>query len=430
MDNLKSTKGKVLTFILGFLLFFSPWSWLHAQSLDLATCYEKARAVHPLAAQRSIFAEAAHLQKAALATNLMPKVQLNAQATYQSDVTSIPVKLPNITIPTPDKDQYKATLDVSHILYDGKAIKSQMAVQDANLATQQQQVEVNLFGIKERINGLYFNVLLTDENVALTQLLRQDIQTRLDRVKAGLRNGVGAPISAMQLEAQLAQLEIQRITLQQNRKAALQMLGELIGESLPETTKLTKPVAALPMQVSLQNRPEMLLFEAQRNAVSVQQNALQATQKPKVSAFLQTGFGRPALNMFSSSFDPFAIGGMRLSWTLWDGRITQKQRASLETQKRLVQTQENAFLQSQRMQIVQYQNEIEKMQALLVQDETIVMLRTKIKENVAAQLENGVATANDYLLEANAENQVRQNQKLHELQLLMARINLKTMLNE
>jgi hypothetical protein len=39
----------------------------------------------------------------------LPTIDLNAQATYQSDVTSLPISLPNVTVNPPNKDQYRAS---------------------------------------------------------------------------------------------------------------------------------------------------------------------------------------------------------------------------------------------------------------------------------------------------------------------------------
>jgi outer membrane protein TolC len=402
-----------------------------AQTLRLETCYEQAKAHHPMAEQKTILADATALSKSVLATNLLPKVQLNAQATLQSDVTSIPISLPNITIPTPHKDQYKATVDVNQVLYDGNATKSQVQVQDAQLAAQQQQVEVGIYSIRDKVNQLFFNALLADENLALTQLLKQDIQTRLDRVNAGLRNGVGAPVTALQLQAELAKIDARFVELRNGRKTALDMLAELMGAPIPENVSLERPSSFAPnVAADFSNRPETRLYALQKESLNAQMNALNTVNKPKLSAFLQAGLGRPGLNAFKTDFAPFAIGGLRLSWTLWDWGATKKQQNALDTQKRVIDTQSAAFEQSTRLQLIQAQNEADKLVALLDQDRAIIALRVKIKENVAAQLENGIATANDYLTEVNAENQAKQNMKLHELQLLLSKVNVQTALGK
>jgi hypothetical protein len=56
-------------------------------------------------------------------------------------------------------------------------------------------------------------------------------------------------------------------------------------------------------------------------------------------------------------------------------------------------------------------------------DDAIINLRESVKKASAAQLENGVLSAHDYITEVNAEDQARQNRILHEMQLLQAQYN-------
>jgi hypothetical protein len=55
----------------------------------------------------------------ALTKAKLPKIDLNLQATYQSDLTSLLISLPNITVNRPNKEQYRATLDVNQLIYNG-----------------------------------------------------------------------------------------------------------------------------------------------------------------------------------------------------------------------------------------------------------------------------------------------------------------------
>ena len=74
----------------------------------------------------------------------------------------------------------------------------------------------------------------------------------------------------------------------------------------------------------------------------------------------------------------------------------------------------------------QQQSDIEKLEQLITTDKEIIDIRASVKDAAKAQLENGVITANDYLREINAEDQARQALITHELQLLQATINYKT----
>jgi hypothetical protein len=58
------------------------------------------------------------------------------------------------------------------------------------------------------------------------------------------------------------------------------------------------------------------------------------------------------------------------------------------------------------------------MQRLIIQDKEIITLREKIVRTSKNQLANGVITANDYQKAVVAEDLARQNNVLHEIELL------------
>jgi outer membrane protein TolC len=79
-----------------------------------------------------------------------------------------------------------------------------------------------------------------------------------------------------------------------------------------------------------------------------------------------------------------------------------------------------------RAEMKKNQGDIDKYKDLIHSDDQIIVLRKQVKDASAAQLENGVITSSDYIREVNAEEQARQNQVLHRLQLLQAIIDQKT----
>ncbi|MEJ0031431.1 MAG: hypothetical protein WDO15_14120 [Bacteroidota bacterium] len=50
-------------------------------------------------------------------------------------------------------------------LFDGGTIKRQNAITETNAMVEDQKVEVELYKIRERINQIYFGVLLLDEQL-------------------------------------------------------------------------------------------------------------------------------------------------------------------------------------------------------------------------------------------------------------------------
>jgi len=176
-------------------------------------------------------------------------------------------------------------------------------------------------------------------------------------------------------------------------------------------------------------RPELMLFDAQNKLYDSQKMLINAGNMPRIGAFIQGGYGQPGLNMFADGFSPFYIGGLRLSWAL-SGFYSQKNNiAKLELGKNAVDVQRETFLFNTNMKVNQQKTEIEKLQSLMVNDEEIIQLRTRIKTAALAKVENGTLTSTDLVRELNAETQAKLSKSLHEIQLLMAIYNLKNTVN-
>lgn len=401
------------------------------EKTTLGDCYKSASENYPLARQRDFIESANTLTIKNLNANFMPQVELGGQATWQSEVTKL--ELPsNPLFPKIDplsQDQYKATLDIRQNIYDGGMVKQSKAVQNAASQTEIQKLEVELFKVRERVNQLYFSILQADENIKLVELLKADLTPRMAKVKAGIDNGVAIPMNQRVLEAELLKADQRLLELQIMRKSSIVMLNQLVKGSFTEKTVFEKPITATVIE-NKNNRPELRLFSAQQSLFAMQSDLTKVKNMPKLSAFATGGYGKPGLNFLKNEFRPYAIVGVAAKWNLTD-KINRKEsndKELLAIQSRTVELQKEAFLLNADLQTQQLLSEIEKYKQLIVSDKLIIDLRQKNKVTSSTQLDNGIITANDFVIEANAENQARQNLVLHELQLLMSEILLKTVL--
>jgi outer membrane protein TolC len=205
------------------------------------------------------------------------------------------------------------------------------------------------------------------------------------------------------------------------------MLGNFINQTLSENTILEKPaVVALPSEVTI-NRPELSLYNYQTEQIAAQYAVGNVSNLPKLSLFVQGGYGRPGLNMLLNEFDAYYVGGIRMSWTL-GGLYNQHRDKSLRDNKlQMIGVQRETFLFNTNLSLQQAEQEILKLKQLIEVDNELIALRASIKNTSRKQLDNGVITEHDYLLDLNAEDQARQNQLLHEVQLMMAYYNYKTL---
>lgn len=388
--------------------------------LTLEQCYELARNNYPLIVQKELIIQSKDFTIANAHAGNMPQVAIYGQATYQSAVTRVPIDNPAFPITPLSKDQYKIYAEVTQNIYDGGAIKRASALHEANALIEDQRMEVELYKIKERINQIFFGILLLDQQVVQVELLRKDIQTSMSKVNASIANGTAFRMNADILQAEMLRTDQRTIEIKSSRKAFLDMLGILINQELSETTTLAQPVLA---DVSLTDeikRPELILFNYQRQMVRSQFELTSTKNMPRAGLFLQGGYGKPGLNMLKNEFETYYIGGLRMSWNLSGFYNSNREKQLMDVNSKLVDTQQDLFLFNTKLSQRQSSSEVTKLQELIKIDDQLIGLRARIKETAKAQLDNGVISANEYLRELNAEDQVKQNLFLHKTQLMMA----------
>jgi hypothetical protein len=228
------------------------------------------------------------------------------------------------------------------------------------------------------------------------------------------------------LKAELLKVSQRSTELNALRKAYLDMLGLFLNQELTSQTVLIRPAA--PGLSNEIKRPEMLMYDYQTRSFEVLDKIISARNRPRLSFFVQGGYGRPALNMLSNDFKSYYIGGLRLNWSLSGLYNLKRDHGLNDVGRSNVAVQRETFLFNTNFTARQQNAEINKYSDLLASDDEIVTLRNSVKNTASVQLENGVINTNDYLREVNAEDQARQNKIVHEIQWLMAQYALQTTL--
>lgn len=398
--------------------------------LTLEQCYTLASTVSPLAQQKALTIRAGNMAEKNQNLKWLPQVDLNAQATYQSAVTSFPAKLPNVTVEELSKDQYKGTLDILQPVYDGGVISTQKKLQHATTNVESQRVEVDLYQLRSKVNGYFFTGLLMEENIRVMNLVKDDLDNNIKKVMAQAANGIATGSNVDVLKAELLKASQKIIEFNAARKAALQMLEILTGTAIAESTSFVKPAAAAHAEEAISDRPELKLFDFQKQQFQLQSKLIGARSNPRFSFFANGGYGKPGLNMLKNEFQWFYTGGVRLSIPITGQFTKQRDQRVIKIQEEIVDRQKENFLNNSRQLLVQQKNEVEKYRQLVATDAEIVALRTKIKENASFRLANGIITSTEYITELNAENQAMLTQKLHEIQWLQSQYNYKLILGK
>jgi len=430
MRNMKAYGFRGVGVTLGLILALGGAARAQEKKqLTLEECYRLAETNYPLTKQRALIEKTRDYNIANIAKGIYPQLNVNGQATYQSAVTSLTLP-PGLGIPfsiNVPKDQYNFHGEVSQTLTGFGINKQQREISRTDAQLQEENLNTDLYTLKDRINQLYFGTLLIDGQLEQNALAAQDIQTGINKVRAAIQNGTDFKSSLNKLQAELLKTEQHSVELAASREAYTDMLGLFINQPLDSTTVLEKPdVPAATAQDSI-NRPELRAFDLQIKSYNDQLRLTRLNLYPQLSAFFQGGYGKPnPVNFLSSQWSAYYLTGLRLTWTIGGAYTYKKDRLISKNNQEMVLAQRNTFLFNTTQTMRQENADIRKYRKLIQSDDEIVHLRESVSQSSAAQLENGVLSANDYLLDVNAANQARQDRVVHQIQLLSAQYNYRT----
>lgn len=391
--------------------------------LTLDECWGKALKNYPLIRQYELISLSKQYSLSNLSKSYLPQFALNGQVTYQSDVTKIPVDFSSLSIPIDipimSKDQYKATIDASQLIWDGGTVKAQKGITKANAEVSNKKTEVQLYEVKEKVNELFFGILMIDEQLKILDLSEFDLNTNRDIVASMLKNGIAMQSDLDQIDVELLNIDQKRTEQISLREAYLKMLGLFIHQELEVNTHLQKPEEGALLYGQI-NRPELSLYASQRMLYDIQNNSVKAKNMPRISLFAQGGYGRPGINMLEDRFKFFAIGGIKLSWNFGNLYTRENERKLIDNYISEVNIQQDVFLFNTNLQLTREQEEIRKLKKLMDKDDQIIRLRNRVKTASESKYKNGIYQINDLIRDINTENQARQTKALREIQYLMS----------
>ena len=408
---------RLCIFLMGFLSLGALGAGAQGTgNITIDEAYQLARTNYPLIRQQDLIKKTGMYTVENAGKGYLPALSFYGQATYQSDVTALPFKAPGIIIPHYSKDQYKLYGEVDQLVYDGGLIKNQKQTAEANEEIQQQNLNVQLYALNDRINQLFFGAILLDEQIKQNELLKADIQNGIDKEQALVDAGTAYRSNVDELMARFLQADQTKVELSATKKAYLDMLGLFINRPLNDKVTLTQP-PVLQLMDSI-NRPELLYYDYQKKTYDLQDQLLKVQLRPKFSVFFQGGYGRPGLNLLSNDFAWYYIGGAKLSWNLGSLYTLKNSRLINGLNRQSLDIQKETFIFNTRISQKQEQTDIDKYVELLKKDDAIIRLRESVKKAANAQLANGVLSARDYISDVNAEDQARQSKILHLVELL------------
>ncbi len=412
-----------------FILALMPML-AQAQKATLDECQELARENYPLIKRYDLIRQTTDFTVSNIMKGWLPQISAAAQATYQNDVMTLPNALQGMLtqqgydVKGLKKDQYRIGIDVNQTVYDGGLISNQKKIATLQGEVQTAQADVDLYGIRQRVNDMYFGILLLNEKIQLNQDLQTLLQSNLDKLESLLRNGVAMQSDVNTIKAEKLRAVQGGTELAASKKSLVRMLSTFIGKDI---TDVAKPAATI--VASGINRPELYLFDKQLQLANAQEKMLNSKLLPRLSVFAQGFYGYPGYDAFDAMFNhDWKLNGMigaRLVWNI-DGLYRNKtDKQKIQAQRDLIETDRETFLFNNSLLQIQQNEGIAKYRQLIAEDDDIVTLRSQVRQSAESKLTHGIIDTNNLLQEITRENQAKIDRSTHEVQMLKETYDLK-----
>lgn len=413
-------KRKILVFILSILI--SPC----LAQLDIDQCHDMARQQYPLIKQYGLLekSEAYTLSNAMKA--FLPEVKFSFGANGFTDPISSSPKIDAMGMGDMKNYLLNGSIQINQLIYDGGAISAQGKLIKAQAEADKKQLDVRLYEINQRVDQLYFGILMIDEQSKLLKLLQNDLTLSLNTVQSLMNGGLANQSDVDAVKVEQLRAAQQESSLRTSRKSYIQMLGLFIGKALDEKTTLEKPTPLPLSKPQGVQRPELSYYAAQQNLLDTQRKSLTARLLPQLSAFAMGMYHNKVLDMMKPAM---LAGGITLSWKISPFYTRKNDLRSIETKKSMIDQERETFLFNIHLQNEKEQSVVEDLREKLKQDDEIIRLRENIHSVSVTKVQNGIQTINEMLRDVNAVNEARQQKSIHEIQLLEAMYQLKNINN-
>lgn len=412
---------------------------MQSAAISLEECYTLARNNYPLVRQYELTEAMSRYSFENAAMGYVPQISIGAQATLQSDVTEFPgafdrlLAAAGVEMTGLSHDQYKVQLDIRQTIWDGGYSKAQREAVKAQAEVSRLTLDKDIDALKTRINQMYFGILVMEENIRTSLYMDTLMTSNMKVVESAVRNGTALASDIDNIRVELLTLRQERSQLESAVRTYKDMLAIMIGRRIEDSEEFETPEAVL-VDTSLNQRTELLLFDARIREIQQQKRMLDVAVMPKFALFAQGWYGKPGLNIFDdmvyNRMSWNGIAGITFQWDISAFCTRKNDLRNISLSQRSIELQRDVFQWNTSLQQTQIQNEIERMYEMKASDDEIVRLRESVRKVSESKYRNGVITVNELLRDIMNENRAKTGRSRHELELLKNIYDLKIMLNQ
>ena len=418
-----------------FTLLFSATN-VCAQ-LTLERCQQLAQENYPAIKKYGLIDKSLEIELSDINKSWLPSITAYGQGTIQNVVPAFPAALEDVLAQMEKevrgigKFQYKIGVDVSQTIWDGGASKTKREIVRSQEAVQKSGMEVEMYALRQKVDNIYFAILLTQEQIKQSNQTLDLLNANLELLRSMLKNGTAMRSDIDMVHAQTLTLKQSITQAESTVNSYLTLLSIYTGEDV-SAQELVLPIAELPASL-ISNRPELKLLDSRQNALETSQLMTNVLLMPKIGFFAQAYYGYPGFDYFKSmmnrdlSFNIMA--GLRVSWNIDSFYTKKNKRAKTSLDIDNINIERETFLFNSKLQTESQLETLKGLKNVMKDDAQIIELRGNVRKAAESQLRNGIIDATALLSKITDENVARLTAKFHEIQYIQEVYKIKNTLN-
>lgn len=389
-----------------------------AQSLTWDDCKQMAHTNYPVIKQYGMVASMRDYNVSNAAKGWLPQISVEAGANAFTDILDVNERMKQMGVDTKNY-AVGGLLSLKQSIYDGGQIRAAQDVAKAQADVETNQLSVTMHDVDERIEQLFFGVLTLDEQLRQNALLQQDLLISAQTISSLMAHGLANQGDMDVINVEKVRAEQQADALSSSRKAYVQMLATFIGKDLNEDVTLVKPQMLAPSSKDAWglNRPEMAYYASRNQLFDAQRRQLDTRLRPTVGLI---GAGLIHTNVSSMVHNATLLAGVSLTWNVGALYTRKTDLRRLDIQRQQNDNLRETFLFNNRLQNEEADGKIQSLRKQLSKDTEIVALQERIRQTKEKKVKLGTETVNELVRSINSVSMARQQQSLHELQLLQS----------
>lgn len=444
MNKLKFARKRVLPFLCIMLLSISLRGQeaskgdFSEKRISIEKCQQWAMENYPAIKQHDLLDKAREYTLSNISRVYRPEFSLSGVASWQSErmkldlkmpktvnvsmdlngPVSIPVSIPEMSIPVSDQDRYNVSLMLKQALWTGGRVKAGKQVAESEIDMMHAGLDAQLYEIKDKVKELYFGLLTIEGKEKQLDCADEILDSLHVRAEAALKDGVIYETDLDVIEVERIKYRQLRLELEAKREACLGVLSMLIHRPLSKETELQVPEEVI-LESDKIERPELKYLDRKIDRLEADLKMQNAENMPKLGLFATGGYGKSGLNTFDKEFKPYFIGGIMLSWNFGKLNTLKNDRKLKRVQQESVRIEQESFIFNTKMEMLMQDAEIKKMRNLVKEDEKVLRLRESIRQASEVKYANGVYTISELISDVNYALIAQQEKLLREIELKM-----------